>query len=144
MYHILFSKINIDYLAISYDNKLFIHIDVPGDGNCLLRALVESDCIPISESKLFRSDLSIRTKKLIKNESLHGRQICNYFNNNKKYIGGGSIEDYIDCIMSVNGKWGTIFEMRCVSIIYSFRIINIANIPGGFMVSDTSSLLNAY
>ena len=47
---------NVDYLAISYDNKLFIPVDVPGDGNCLFRALVDSD-IPISDSKTYRSDM---------------------------------------------------------------------------------------
>ena len=41
---------NIDHLAVSYDNKLFIPVDVPGDGNCLYRALVESDLIPLSDS----------------------------------------------------------------------------------------------
>ena len=46
--------------------------------------------------------------------------------------------------MSVNGKWGSTFEMICVSIIYRVRIISIANISGGFMVSDTLSLLNDY
>ena len=46
--------------------------------------------------------------------------------------------------MSVNGKWGSIFEIICVSIIYHVRIISIANMSGGFMVSDTLSLLNAY
>ena len=46
--------------------------------------------------------------------------------------------------MSVNGKWGSIFEMICVSIIYCVRIISIANLSGGFKVSDTLSLLNAY
>ena len=33
--------------------------------------------------------------------------------------------------------------MICVSIIYCVRIISIANISGGFMVSDTLSLINA-
>ena len=106
LYHILFSKMNIDHLAISYDNKLFIPVDAPGDGNCLFRRLVESDIIPISDSKTFRSDLSIRTKTLLRNRALHGRPIRNYFNNNEKSIKGGSIKDYIDCVMSVNGKWG--------------------------------------
>ena len=46
---------NIDYLAISYDNRPFISVDVPGDGNCLFRALVDSDIIPIGDSKKFRS-----------------------------------------------------------------------------------------
>ena len=46
--------------------------------------------------------------------------------------------------MSMNGKWGLIFEMICVSIFYCVRIISIANISGGFMVSDTLSLLNEY
>ena len=143
MYHILFSKMNIDHLAISYDKKLFIHVDVPGDGNYLFRALVESDIIPISDSKTFRSDLSIRTKTSLKNESLHDRQIRNYFNNNEKSSKGGTIEDYIDCVMSVSGTWGSTFDIICVSIIYRVRIISIANISGGFMVSDTLSLLNA-
>ena len=144
VYHILFSKMNIDHLAISYDNKLFIPVDVPGDGNYLFRSLVESDFIPISDSKTFCSDLSIRTEKLLKNGSLHGREIRNYFNNNENSIERGSIEDYIDCVMSINGKWGSTFEMICVSIIYRVRIISIANITGGFMVSDILSLLNAY
>ena len=34
--------------------------------------------------------------------------------------------------------------MICVSIIYRVRIISISNTSGGFMVSDTLSLLNAY
>ena len=55
---------NVDNLAISYDNKLLIPVDVLGDGNCLFRALVESDIIPISDSKKFRSDLSNRIKIL--------------------------------------------------------------------------------
>ena len=137
MYHILFSKMNIDHLAISYDNKLFIPVDVPGDGNYLFRSLVESDFIPISDSKSFRSNLLLRTKKLLKNESSHGRQIHNYFNNNEESIEGGSIENYIDYVMGVNGKWGSTFEMICVSIIYCVRIISIANMSGGFKVSDT-------
>ena len=53
------------------------------------------------------------------------------------------MEDYIDCVMSVN-SWGSTFEMGYVSIIYCVRIIGIANISGEFMVSDTLSLLNAY
>lgn len=74
---------NIDHLAISYDNKLFIPVDVSGDGNCLFRSLVECDVIPISDSKTFRSDLSNHTKTLLYNGSLYGRQIRNYFNNNE-------------------------------------------------------------
>ena len=135
---------NIDHLAISYDNKIFIPVDVPGDDNYNLKALVESDNIPISDSKTFRSDLSIRTKTLLKNGSLHGRQIRNYFNNNENSSKSGSIDDYIDCVMSVNDKWGSTFEMIFVSIIYRVCIISIANISGGLMVSDTLSLLNAY
>ena len=46
--------------------------------------------------------------------------------------------------MGVNGKWGLTFEMICVSIIYCVRIISIANMSGGFKVSDTLSLFNAY
>ena len=95
---------NKDHLAISYDNKLFIPVDVPGDGNCLFRALVESDIITISDSKTFRSDLKIRTTTLLKNGSLHDRQIRNYFNNNENPSKGGTIEDYIDCGMSVDDK----------------------------------------
>ena len=37
---------NIDYLAISYDNKLFIPVDISADGNCLFRSLVESNINP--------------------------------------------------------------------------------------------------
>ena len=48
---------NLDHLTISYDNTLFIHVDVPGDGNCLYRVLVESDLIPLSDSNTFRSNL---------------------------------------------------------------------------------------
>ena len=144
LYHILFSKMNTYHLAISYDNRLFIYFDGPGDGNYLFRVLVESDIIPISDSKTFRSDLLIRTKTLLKNRSFHGRQIRNYFNNNEKSNKGGSIEDYIDFVMSANGKWGSIFEVICVSIIYRVRIISIANISGGFMISDTLFLRNDY
>ena len=89
----LFSKTNIDHLSIHYDNELFIPGHVPGDGNCLFRALVYSDIIPISYSKTFCSYLSIRIKTILKNRSLHGRQIRNYFNNNEKSIEGGSIEN---------------------------------------------------
>ena len=135
---------NIYHLDISYDNKLFIPVDVPGGGNCLFRTLVETGFIPIGDSKTFHSDLSICTEKLLKNGLLHGRQIRNYFNNNDRYIEGGSIEDYIGCVMSVKGKWGSTFEMICVSIIYRVRVIGITNISDGFMVSDTISLLNAY
>ena len=46
--------------------------------------------------------------------------------------------------MSVNGKWGSTFEMICVSIIYRVHIISIAKILGVFMVSNTLYLLNAY
>ena len=46
--------------------------------------------------------------------------------------------------MSMNGKWKSIFEMICVSIIYRVRIISTANISGRFIVSDTLSPLNAY
>ena len=66
---------NIDHLAISHDNKLFIPVDDPDGSTCLFRALVESDVIPISDSKTFLSNLSIRTKTLRKNGSLHGRPI---------------------------------------------------------------------
>ena len=135
---------NMVHLAISYDNKLFIPVDVPANGNCLLSALVKSNIIPISDSKTFRPDLSNRTKTLLKNGSSHGRLIRNYFNINEKSCIGGSIEDYIDCVLSMNIKWGSTFVMICVSIIYCVRIISIANISGGFMVSDTLSLLNTY
>ena len=135
---------NVDHLAIDYDNKLFILMDVPCSGDYLFRALVESDTIPISDAKTFRSDLSIRTNTLLKNGLLHGRQIRNYFNINEKSNKGGTIEYYIDCVMSVNSKWGSTFEMICVSIIYRVRVIDITNISDGSMVSDTISLLNAY
>ena len=46
--------------------------------------------------------------------------------------------------MSVNGKWESIFEMICVSIISRLRIISSTNIYGVFMVSCTLSLLNTY
>ena len=135
---------NIDHLVISYDNKLFIPVDVPGDDNYLFRVLVATDIIPISDSKIICSDLSISTKTLLKNGSLHGCQIRNYFNNNETSSKGGSIEDYIDYGMIVNSKWGSTFEMICDSIIYRVCIISIANISDGFMVSDTLSLLNVY
>ena len=135
---------DLSHLAISYDNKIFIPMDVLGDGNCLFRVLVESDIIPISDFKTLRSDLSFRTKTLLKNGSLYGRQICNYFNNNEKSSKSGTIENCIDYAMSVNGKWGCTFKIICVSIIYRVCIISIANISGGFMVPDTLFLLNAY
>ena len=71
---------NIDHLVISYDNKLFIPVNVPGDSNYLFRVLVESGNIPISDSKTFRPDLSICTKTLLKNGSLYSRltDICIY------------------------------------------------------------------
>ena len=49
----------------------------------VFRALVDRVIIPISDSKTFRSDLSNLTKTLLKNGSLYGRQIRNYFNNNE-------------------------------------------------------------
>ena len=88
--------------------------------------------------------MSTRTKTLLKNGSSHGRQIRNYFNVNEKSNIRRTIEDYIECQMSVSGKWGSKFEMICVSIIYRVPIISIANISGGFMVSNTLSLLNPY
>ena len=135
---------NVDRLAISYVNKHFIHVDVPGDGKYLFRALLESDIIPISDPNTFRSDLSNRTKTLLKNGSLHGRQIRNYFNNNGMSSKGGTIEEYIDCAMNVNSKRGSTFGMICASIIYRVRIVSIANISGRFIVSDTLSFLNTY
>ena len=95
---------NIDHLAISYDNRLFIPVDVTSDGTYLFRTLVESDSITISDSKTFRSDLKIRTETLLKNGSLHDRQIRNYFNNNENPSKGGTIEDFVDCVMSVDDK----------------------------------------
>ena len=89
VYRILFSKVNIDHLAISYDNKLFVPVDVPGDGDCLYRALVDSDLIRISDPNTFRSNLSHRTNTLLKNGSSHGLHIRNYFNNNEKSIERG-------------------------------------------------------
>ena len=118
---------NIYHLAISFDNKLSIPVDAPGDGNCLYRALVESDVIPLSDSNTFRSNLSHRTKTWLKNGSSHGRHIRNYYNNSEKSIEGGSIENYIDSNMGVNGKWGSTFEMICVSIIYCVRIMSFLN-----------------
>ena len=135
---------NLGHLAISYDNKLFIPVDVPGDGDCLYRSLIMSDFIPDLCSTTFRSNLSLRTKALLNNDSSQGRHIRNYFNNNEKSLEGESIENYIDCTMGVSGKWGSTFEMICVSIIYGVRIISIANMTGGFLVSDTLSLLNAF
>ena len=80
----------------------------------------------------------------MKNRSSHGFQIRNYFNINEKSSIGETTEDYIEYERSVNVKWGPTFEMICVSIIYHVRIISIANISCGFMVSDTLSLVNAY
>ena len=91
---------NINHLTISSNNKLSIPMDVPADSNFLFSALVESDTIPISDSKAFCS---------------YSR---NYFNINEKSSICGTIEDYIDCIMSVNGKMGSTYEMICVSIVY--------------------------
>ena len=48
---------NIDHLAISYDNKLFISVNVPADDNCLFGKLVKSDIIPMRDSKTFCSYL---------------------------------------------------------------------------------------
>ena len=79
-------------------------MDVPAGGNCLFNALVESGIIPISF-------LSNRTKILLKNGSSHDRQIRNYFNINEKSSIGRTIEDYIECEMSVNDKWGSKFEI---------------------------------
>ena len=46
--------------------------------------------------------------------------------------------------MGVDGQLPSIFEMICVSIIYSVRIISIAYMKGGFMIYDTVRSLNAY
>ena len=67
LHHILISKMNADYLVISYDNKLFIPVNISGNGNCPLRPLAASTIIPVNDSKTFRSDLSICTKILLKN-----------------------------------------------------------------------------
>ena len=50
------------------------------------------------------------------------------FNINEKSSIGGIIEDYVESKMSVNGKWGSIFEMICVTIIYRVHITIITNI----------------
>ena len=52
--------------------------------------------------------------------------------------------EQLKIILSTNGKWGSTFEMIYVRITYRVRIISIANVLGGFMVSDTLSLLNTY
>ena len=44
--------------------------------------------------------------------------------------------------MEKDGKCVSTFEMICASIIYSVRIIIIANMKGGFMISDTLRSLN--
>ena len=46
--------------------------------------------------------------------------------------------------MGDDGKLASIFKMICVSIIYSVRIINIANKEGRFIMSDRLQSLNAY
>ena len=46
--------------------------------------------------------------------------------------------------MGVDGQLPSIFEMICVSIIYSVRIISIAYMKGGSMIYDTVRSLNAY
>ena len=79
---------NIDHLVISYDNKLFIPVDVPGDDNYLFRVLVATDIIPISDSKIICSDLSISTKTLLNNGLVHGQKIRNYFNNIEMFSKG--------------------------------------------------------
>ena len=47
-------------------------------------------------------------------------------------------------VMNMNGKWGSIFKMIWVSIIYRISIISIANISRGFVLSDTLFLFNYY
>ena len=79
---------NIDHLAISYDNEVLITVDVPGDSNCLFRVLVDSGIISIIGSKIFRSDLSISTKTLLNNGLVHGQKIRNYFNNIEMFSKG--------------------------------------------------------
>ena len=81
---------------------------------------------------------------LLKNsESLAGSQIHNYFSKNESCY-GVTIGDCIDSIMCESDKWASTFEMICVSIIYSVRIINIANIKDGFMLSDSIETFKAY
>ena len=70
--------------------------------------------------------------------------VVTFFNNNEKSSKCAIIDDYIDCVISVNDKWESIFEMICVSIISRVRIISITNIYCVFMVSDSLSLLNTY
>ena len=93
-----------DVLAIRYDNNLFIPYDVFGDGNCFYSSLVQSDFIHWSESKIFRSDLTIRTNSLLYiSESPEEYQLRNYVAN-KEFNSRGTINDYINIIMGVDGK----------------------------------------
>ena len=52
----------------------------------------------------------------------------------KSPLKGGSIENYIDCNMGVNGKWGSTFEMICVRIIYCVNLTGVANMSGILLI----------
>ena len=132
-----------DDQAISYDNNIFFPYDVFGDGNCFCSLSVNSDFIPHSDSKILCPDWTTRTKSLLNvSKSPEGCQLRNYIFNNV-FSSSGTIDHYVHCIMRVDEKLASTFEMIYVNIINSFLIVIMANIKGGFMIYNTVRSLNA-
>ena len=74
------SNLQLNRLAISYENKIYISVDILGDDIFFYNSVVKSDFIPCDESKIFRFGFSNKTKSLLENfDSFEGDQSRNYF-----------------------------------------------------------------
>lgn len=59
------NDIQLDDLAISHDNNLYLPKDVVGEGNYLYSSLVLSDTIPCNDAEILHSNLTVKTMDLL-------------------------------------------------------------------------------
>ena len=131
-------------LAISYDNNLYIPQDVLGDDNSLYSALALSDTILYNDTKILHSNLTVKTRTLFNDsEFFEECPLSNYFAD-KEYNSSESIDNYVNYYMGKDKNWASTFEMVSTSIIYGVRIISIANMKGGFMISGILQSIDTY
>ena len=103
-----------------------------------------SDTIHCNDAKILRSDLTVKTRALLKDsEFSEGCPFSNYYADQESDP-SGSIDNYVNYIMGKDGNWASPFEMVCVSIIYGVCIISIVNMKDGFMISGTLQSIDAY
>ena len=103
-----------------------------------------SDTIHCNDAKILRSDLTVKTRALLKDsEFSEGCPFSNYYADQES-DSSGSIDNYVNYIMGKDGNWASPFEMVCVSIIYGVCIISIVNMKDGFMISGTLQSIDAY